>query len=212
MVGQGVLRECLVASDVEHVISVGRSSTGVTDPRIQQLVLPDLFELVDHETELSGYDACFFCLGVSSAGMDEASYTRMTFDLTLSIAKLLSRLNPRMTFVYVSGVGTDESEKGRSMWARVKGRTENELRKLPFKAAYLFRPAAILPVNGERSKVQALNWFYTATSWLLGPLRGFSGGYVLTTEDVGRAMLNVARIGWDTRVLEPGDIRRASVF
>lgn len=210
MVGQGVLRECIAADDVEHVLSVGRTSTGATASRLRELVLSDLFELAGHETEISGYDACFFCLGVSSAGMDEAAYTRMTFDLTLSIGTLLSRLNPGMTFIYVSGVGTDESEKGRSMWARVKGRTENELRKRPFKAAYMFRPAAILPVNGERSKVQTLNWFYAATSWLLGPLRRLTGGYVLTTEDVGRAMLNVARTGWNEPVLEPADISQAS--
>lgn len=209
LVGQGVLRECLSAGDVEQVLSVSRTSTGVVNPRLSELLLPDLFTLAEHRDQLIGYDACFFSLGVSSVGMDEETYTRMTFDLTLSIASLLSSLNPQMTFIYVSGVGTDAS--GRSMWARVKGRTENALAKLPFKAVHLFRPAGILPVHGERSKVAHYNWLYDATGWFFRPLRGLTNGYVVTTEEIGIAMLNVARTGWTTPVLEPADIRKSAL-
>jgi len=209
LIGQGVLRECLSAEDIEQVLSVSRTSTGVVNPRLSELLLPDLFTLAEYKDQLSGYDACFFSLGVSSVGMDEATYTRMTFDLTLSIASLLASLNPHMTFIYVSGVGTDA--KGRSMWARVKGRTENGLANLPFKAIHLFRPAGILPVHGERSKVAHYNWLHDATGWFFRPLRGLMNGYVVTTEEIGIAMLNVARTGWKTSVLEPADIRKSAL-
>ncbi|NLS20706.1 epimerase [Rhizobium sp. P40RR-XXII] len=209
LIGQGVLRECLGAGDVEQILSVSRTSTGEMNPRLRELLLSDLFTLAEYEDQLSGYDACFFSLGVSSVGMDEATYTRLTFDLTLSIATLLASLNPQMTFIYVSGVGTDAS--GRSMWARVKGRTENALAKLPFKTIHLFRPAGVLPVHGERSKVAHYNWLYDATGWFFRPLRGLMNGYVVTTEEIGTAMLNVARMGWKTTVLEPADIRKSAL-
>jgi Predicted nucleoside-diphosphate-sugar epimerases len=210
MVGQGVLRECLLASDVERVLIVGRTASGVTHAKLRELRVPDLMDYSAVEADLSGFDACFFCLGVSSAGMSEAQYARITHDLTLAAAEVLARLNPQMTFVYVSGVGTDSSERGSIMWARVKGRTENALRRLPFKASYMFRPGVIQPMHGARSKTRVYAVTYLLAGWLLPLLRAMSPRRVLTTESVGRAMLAVARRGAPQVVLEPGDIYDAA--
>src|SRR5258708_4281048 len=152
VVGQGVLRECLLDPDVERVLSIVRAPIGRSDPKLREQVHNDFFDFSAIENELAGYNACFFCLGVSSAGMKEADYRRVTYDITLAAARVLARLNPAMTFVYVSGTGTDSSEKGRSMWARVKGKTENDLLPLPFKPAYMFRPRSILPLSDPNSK------------------------------------------------------------
>ena len=152
MVGQGVLRECLLDTSVTSVATIGRSASGITDPKVREIVHQDLANYTAIEADLTGFDACFFCLGVSAAGMKEADYERITYGFTLAAAETLSRLNPGMTFIYVSGEATDSTEKGRSMWARVKGKTENALLRLPFKAAYMFRPGFIQSVNGERSK------------------------------------------------------------
>lgn len=206
MLGQGVLRECLNDSAVEHVRAVGRSPTGVAHPKLSEVVRADLLDLAPVEDELSGFDACFFCLGVSSAGMGEADYTRLTYDLTLAVAKTLARRNPKMTFVYVSGAGTDATEKGRVMWARVKGRTENALLRLPFAAVYLFRPGIIQPLHGARSKTPAYRLFYGLARPILPIARRLLPGQVTTTEVVGRAMLAVARRGAPKAVLESADI------
>ena len=211
MVGRGVLRECLADSEVSQVLAVVRSPIGMRHDRLLELIHEDLFALDNRMEELADFDACFFCLGVSSAGMDEEQYTHLTYELTLAIARPLSTLNPGMTFIYVSGVGTDQSEQGSSMWARVKGRTEKALSQLPFRSVHLFRPAAILPMHGERSSTPALHYFYLLTGWLFRPLRRFTKGYILTTEEVGRAMLNVGRNGWSTLVLEPPAIRQAAL-
>lgn len=210
MVGQGVLRECLIADDVTQVVTVGRSATGIQHPRLQEIAQADLQDLSGIEEKLKGLDACFFCLGVSSSGLDEQRYTRLTFDLTIGVAGVLSRLNPEMVFVYVSGAGTGASEQGRSMWARVKGRTENALRRLPFRQVFLFRPAAILPMHGERSKTAAYRYLYAAIGWLLRPLHGLAPAYILTTEELGRAMLSVAREGWPDAVLESRAISQSA--
>jgi uncharacterized protein YbjT (DUF2867 family) len=210
MVGQGVLRECLLASDVERVLTVGRTASGVMHAKLRELRVPDLTNYGAVEADLSGFDACFFCLGVSSAGMSEAEYTRITYDLTLAAAEVLARLNPQMTFVYVSGVGTDSSERGSIMWARVKGRTENALRRLPFKASYMFRPGVIQPMHGARSKTRVYAVTYILAGWLLPLLRAMSPRRVLTTELVGQAMLAVVRRGAPQVVLEPGDIYDAA--
>jgi uncharacterized protein YbjT (DUF2867 family) len=210
MVGQGVLRECLLAPDVRLVQTVGRTATGVRDLRLREVVQKDLLQYAN-EVDFTGFDACFFCLGVSSAGMKEADYERITFGITLAAAEVLSRLNPRMTFVYVSGVGTDSSEQGRSMWARIKGRTENALLRLPFKAAYMFRPGAIEPLHGARSKTPVYRFFYVVLKPVLGLLRKMFPDSILTTEQIGRAMLNAARQGAPKRVLEPKDIRLLSL-
>jgi uncharacterized protein YbjT (DUF2867 family) len=207
MVGQGVLRECLLDPDVHLVQTVGRSATGVKNPKLRQIVHSDLLHYTEIEADLRGFDACFFCLGVSSVGMPEPQYERLTYGITIAAAQSLSRLNAGMTFVYVSGAGTDSSEKGRSMWARVKGKTENALLRLPFKAAYMFRPAGIQPVHGERSKTTAYGVVYSLTKPLLPLLRRLFPSYILTTEEIGRAMIRVAKWGAPKRILESSDIR-----
>jgi uncharacterized protein YbjT (DUF2867 family) len=206
MVGQGVLRECLLDPGVRSVLVVGRSSIGKRDEKLRELVLPDVADLSDVEAELAGFDACFFCLGVSSVGMPEERYTQLTYDLTLSVAQTLARLNSGMTFVYISGAGTDSSERGRTMWARVKGRTENALLQLPFKAAYMFRPAAIVPMHGVRSKTGWYRMLYALMTPFYPALKALFPNGVTTTERVGRAMLAVARRGYSKPVLETRDI------
>jgi uncharacterized protein YbjT (DUF2867 family) len=206
MVGQGVLRECLLDPDVHRVLAVGRTATGVHDPKLREIIHRDLWEYASIEAELTGFDACFFCLGVSVAGMTEEAYTRVTYGITLAAAETLARCNPNMTFIYVSGASTDSSEHGRVMWARVKGRTENALLRLPFKAAYMFRPGAIQPVHGERSKTPAYRLAYAVSAPLWPVLRWAFPAAVVTTEQIGRAMLAIARHGAPQRVLGPADI------
>ncbi len=206
MVGQGILRECLLDDSVEKVLAVSRSASRCTDAKFSGIVLADLMRIEDLGSALDGYDACFDSLGASSAGMSEADYTRYTYDLTLAIAKALVSHNPRMTFIYVSGAGTDSSERGRVMWARVKGRTENALLALPFKAAFMFRPALIQPLHGVRSKTTAYRVFYAVLGPIMPLLKRVWPRYVTTTERIGRAMLKVARDGAPTHVLETSDI------
>ena len=212
MVGQAVLRESIRAADVEIVQTVGRTPTAQTHSKLRELVHANLWDLTSVEPQLTGFDACFFCLGVSSPGMSEADYTRLTYDLTVAVATVLARLNPTMTFVYVSGAGTDSSESSRQMWPRVKGRTENALRRLPFKGVYLFRPGIIQPLHGIQSKTASYRIFYSLTSPLLPLLRRVLPNQILTTEQMGRAMLTVARDGWSEAVLESRDIRRAAAL
>ena len=210
MVGQGVLRECLLAPDVLSVVTIVRSASGRQHPKLRELVHPDLLNYSAIEAELSGFDACFFCLGVSSAGMSEADYTRISYSYTLAAAETLARLNPQMTFTYVSGAGTDSTEQGRSMWARVKGRTENALLRLPFKGAYMFRPGMIQPLHGIRSKTASYQMLYTLLGPLLPLLRRLFPRQITTTEQVGQAMLAVARHGAPKRILESPDIVAAA--
>jgi uncharacterized protein YbjT (DUF2867 family) len=207
MVGQGVLRECLLDQDVNAVLTVGRTATGVQHTKLKEMVQKDLGQNPAVETDWSGFDACFFCLGVSSAGMKEADYERVTYDVTLASAEILSRLNPGMTFIYVSGAGTDSTGHGRAMWARVKGKTENTLLRLPFKAAYMFRPGFIQPLHGVRSKTILYNVFYALSKPLTPLLRLALPNLILTTEEIGRAMLAVAKRGAPKRILESRDIR-----
>jgi uncharacterized protein YbjT (DUF2867 family) len=207
MVGQGVLRECLLAKDVEDVLAVGRTATGLQDAKLRELAVADLFETARYAGNLAGFDACFFCLGVSSAGMNEASYTRLTYDLTMAVAEALARVSPEVTFVYVSGQGTDSSEHGRAMWARVKGRLENALLRLPFRAAYMFRPGFIMPLPGIRSKTRAYRLLYGILKPVSPLLRRAFPRQVLTTAEVGLAMLAVARHGAPKQVLETADLR-----
>jgi uncharacterized protein YbjT (DUF2867 family) len=206
MVGQGVLRECLLDPDVRGLLSVGRSVTAQTHPKLREIVHKDLFDLSAIEPELSGFDACFFCLGVSSAGMLEQDYRRVTFDMTLAVAQTLARLNPTMTFIYVSGAGTDSTERGRSMWARVKGQTENALRRLPFKQTAMFRPGGIVPLHGITSKTRLYRILYALTRPLWPVLYRAFPRFVTTTEQVGRAMLRVAKQGSPKPILETRDI------
>jgi uncharacterized protein YbjT (DUF2867 family) len=210
MVGQGVLRECLADADVERVRSVGRTPLGLFHTKLDETIVADVADLSGVEAELAGFDACFFCLGVSSVGMTEERYTNLTYDLTLAVAHTLASTVPGAVFVYVSGAGTDSTERGRSMWARVKGRTENALLVLPFRAVYAFRPAVIVPVGGVRSKTALYRAFYSGLRPALPVLRKLLPGAVTTTEEVGRAMIAVVRRGWPERVLETRDIRAAA--
>ena len=205
MVGQGVLRECLRDGAVTQVLSVGRSASGRHDAKLTEIVRDNFLDYSDIAPQLTGYDACFFCLGVSSVGMDPERYRHLTYDITLAAATTLARLNPQMTFVYVTGAGTDSTEQGRVMWARVKGKTENDLRKL-FRAAYMFRPAAIQPLHGVRSKTSWVQAIYVVTAPLLSWLARIAPKYVTTTEQMGRAMIKVARDGYPKPVLESEDI------
>ncbi|GLH65748.1 NAD(P)H-binding protein [Geothrix edaphica] len=206
MIGQGVLRECLRDPGVSQVVALVRKPSGQTHAKLKEIVHGDFFDYRAVEPDLAGLDACFFCLGVSAAGLPEAEYQRLTYDLTLAAAVTLARLNPSMAFVYVSGAGTDSTEQGRTMWARVKGRTENALRRLPFRAVYLFRPGLIQPLHGIRSRT---GW-YQAIYTVLGPcfplLRRLFPKAILTTEELGRAMLRVARDGAPAAVLEAADL------
>jgi len=212
MVGQGVLRECLLDANVEKVVTVVRRPTGLTDQKLNELVQADLATLGSLEPRLAGFDACFFCAGVSSLGMSEEEYTRVTYDLTLGVARTLLRTSPDLTFLYVSGAGTDSTEKGRMMWARVKGRTENALLSLPFRAAYMFRPGAIMPLHGIRSSTRWYNAAYAAIRPIYPLLRRVAPTMITTTEQLGRAMLAVARKGYSAHVLEMADINRLTTW
>lgn len=210
MLGQGVLRECLRDPDVRQVIVIGRSATDAHHEKLRETVQPDVTDLARLEPELRDAEACFFCLGVSSAGMTEERYTRLTYDLTMSVARQLADINPAMTFVYVTGMGTDSTEQGRSMWARVKGRTENALLALPFRSAYMFRPGLVQPGTGIRSKTKLYHVAYVVLAPVLGLLRRLFPNQVTTTEEIGRAMIAVARAGYERPILESRDIRAAA--
>jgi uncharacterized protein YbjT (DUF2867 family) len=208
MIGQAVLRECLLDPGVARVVTVGRRQMGQSNPKLTELVRPDLTTLTPLENQLTGFDACFFCLGVSALGMTEEQYTRVNYDLTIGVARTLLRTSPNVTFIYVSGSGTDSSERGRVMWARVKGRTENTLLSLPFKAAYMFRPGMVIPLHGIRSSTRWYNVAYAMTKPVFPVLRRLAPAVATTTDELSRAMLAVARNGYPTHVLEMADIIR----
>jgi uncharacterized protein YbjT (DUF2867 family) len=202
MVGEGVLHECLLHEDVEHVLVLSRKPCGISHPKLQEIIQSDFFDLSEIEDQLTDYDACFFCLGVSSFGMKEAEYARITYDLTLYIANLLVKQNNAMVFCYVSGAGTDSSEKGRSMWARVKGKTENDLLQLSFRATYLFRAGYMQPTQGLNNTKQ---WYYLFT-WMYPALQRIFPAYVSTLREVGLAMIHSVQRGYPTSILEVEDI------
>jgi uncharacterized protein YbjT (DUF2867 family) len=206
MVGQGVLRECLLDPSVTAVLSVSRAPLGQVHPKLEEAVRPDVTDLANLEGRLPGYDACFFCLGVSSAGKSEAEYTRLTYDLTLAVARTLARVAPGLTITYISGTGTDSTEKGRSMWARVKGRTENALLALPFHAAYMFRPGIIRPMHGIRSRTPGYRVAYLLLSPIVLLLAAVAPNSLTTTEKMGRAMIHVVERGYPHRILSTRDI------
>jgi uncharacterized protein YbjT (DUF2867 family) len=201
MVGQGVLRECLNDDGVQGVLAVGRSSIGRTHPKLRELILKDLFDFAAAGADLQGYDSCFFCLGVSWAGRTEANYTRLTFELTLGWAQVLGRINPAITFVYVSGAGTG----GKAMWAKVKGRTEDALLAM-FRSAYMVRLGALRPMHGEVSKTRWTRIAYAVFRPLFPLVRAIAPGAVISTEELGRAMIRAARQGAPKRVLENSDL------
>lgn len=202
MVGEGVLHECLMHADVEEVLSVSRKPSGIPHQKLKEILLPDFFRLSAIKDQLSGYNACFFCLGVSSIGMKEPEYIKLTYELTLNFAKALSDLN-NMTFCYISGKSTDSTEKGRSMWARVKGKTENELSKLGFKAVYHFRPGYMQPTPGLKRTLKG----YKYISWMYPFLRKVFPNMVSTLKELGLAMINAGVKGYEKNILEVRDIK-----
>jgi uncharacterized protein YbjT (DUF2867 family) len=209
MIGQGVLRECLLDPAVEEVLAIGRSRTGRTHAKLRELVLPDLTDYSKVASELSGYDACFFCLGVTSAGMSEADYRRVTYDIAVAAARALVEASPGMTFVFVSGAGTDATS--RTMWARVKGEAEQAILGLPFKGRYVFRPAFVRPMHGITSRTRSYRVLYALARPLFPLVSALFPRYVTTTEGVARAMLNVARRGAEKAILEASDINAVAL-
>ncbi|MCX4695309.1 epimerase [Streptomyces sp. NBC_01408] len=209
MLGRGVLRECLRNDSVDSVLAIGRTPLGVSHPKLRERVQADPSDLSAAEVDPAAYDACFFCLGVSSLGMKEEAYRRVTHDLTLAVARPLAAANPGLTFVYVSGEGTDSTERGRSMWARVKGKTENDLLELPFRA-YMFRPGIVQPVRGVPSKTRLYRVLYAVTAPLVPLLRRVAPNLVITSDTFGRAMIAVATPGTQVpgHILRPQDINR----
>ncbi len=201
MVGEGVLIECLNHPDVEEILVINRKPGGVSHPKLREIIHGDFFNLVPIEQQLAGFDACFFCLGVSSVGMSNEEYRHITHDLTLNLARLLVRLNPETTFCYVTGAGTDSSEQGRIAWARVKGATENALARL-FKQAYMFRPGFMKATPGQRN----IKSYYKFFSWLYPIGRALYPAGFCTLREVGLAMINAAREGYPSRILEVADI------
>jgi uncharacterized protein YbjT (DUF2867 family) len=210
MVGAGVLLECVEDPRVEAILVVGRSSCGVTHPKLREILHRDFFDYGPIQSELADRDACFFCLGVSSVGMSEELYRHLTYDLTIAAATAMVSVNSQLTLCYVSGAGTDSTERGRVRWARVKGKTENALLGMPFKAAFMFRPAFIQPLKGVRSKTAWYQAVYTAIGALYPLLRRLPR-YVTTTENMGRAMIQAAAAGYPKRILESDDINRLAV-
>ncbi len=202
MVGEGVLHECLQHTMVEKVLVINRQPCGVIHPKLKEIIHKDFFDLTAIEPELAGYNACFFCLGVSSVGMKELEYYKLTFTLTLNFAQTLCRLNPQMVFEYISGAGTDSTEKGRSMWARVKGKTENSLMKLPFRQVYIFRPGYMHPTKGLKNT----NKYYKYISWMYPFMRRIFPQFVSTLKELGLAMINAVVYGYEKQVLEIKDI------
>ena len=202
MVGEGVLHECLLHPDVESVLVINRKPCGVNHQKLSEIIHKDFSDLSAIENQLTGYNACYFCAGVSSVGKKENEYTRITYDLTLNFARTLLKLNPDMIFCYVSGSGTDSTEKGRLMWARVKGKTENDLMKLGFKDAYMFRPGLIKPTKGLKNTYKS----YMLFTPFYPIFRKLFPKFVVTLEEIGLAMINVTLFGSDKKVLECKDI------
>jgi len=208
MVGAGVLNECLLDDRIREIVGVQRSPSGASHRKLRELIRTDFFDYHDARDAFRGADACFFCLGVTAVGKSEEEYHRLTFDLTLAAARTLAELNPGMTFCYVSGQGTDSSERGRVMWARVKGKTENALSGLPLRA-YMLRPGYIQPLGGIKSKTRVYRLFYQVMAPLYPVLKRLTPGLVTTNEVVGRAMIELAASGYGSRILEVRDINKA---
>jgi hypothetical protein len=202
MVGEGVMLECLENTDVSEILLVSRRPYGLQHPKLKECIVADFMKLEGCEEQMTGYDACFFCAGISSIGLKEEEYKRITYDITLHFAHKLISINPDMTFIYISGASTDSTEKGRMMWARVKGRTENELLKLPFKAVYCFRPGFMKAVPGQKH----VNKYYKYVAWLFPFMRSVFPNTVSTLSDVAKAMINSVIKGYPKRVLEIKDI------
>jgi len=203
MVGEGVLHECLQCSQVEQILVVNRKPCGIIHPKLKEIIHADFYDLSAIESRLTGYNACFFCLGVSSVGMKEPEYYKLSYTLTMHVAQTLSSLNPGMDFCYISGAGTDSTEKGRSMWARVKGKTENDLMKLSFKRVYNFRPGALKPTKGLKNRLA----FYKYFGWLLPIVQIIAPNAISTLQELGTAMINAVTKGYEKQIVEIKDIR-----
>jgi uncharacterized protein YbjT (DUF2867 family) len=206
MVGEGVLHECLLSPDVEKVLVVGRRTCGVQHARLTEIVHKDLFDLSPIESQLAGYNACFFCLGVSSVGMKKPDYEKMTYDLTMNFARTLAKVNNDMSFCYISGAGTDSTEKGRLHWARVKGKTENDLQKLGFKHIFLFRPGILKPTPGLKNTLG----FYKWAGWLMPLFQLLAPNSITSLTQLGKAMINAVTNGYSKNIIEVKDIKLLS--
>ncbi len=206
MVGKGVLLECLDHAEIGEVLVIGRKTVGLKNAKLKELIHTDFTDFSQVQSQLSGYDACFYCLGVSATGLKEGKYKRITYDFTLALAKTLFEINPQLTFNYVSGVGTDSSEKGRAMWARVKGKTENDLLKMGFRQAFMFRPGMIIPLKGIKSATKSYQFMYDYFMWLVKVIKAMSPNSVVTTTQIGLAMVNSIDKEYTKKVLAPKDI------
>lgn len=207
MIGEGVLYECLNHPDVETVLVITRNACGYSHPKLTEIIHNDLFDISSLADRLKGYNACYFCVGNTAIGKTEAEYARLTYTLTLNFATTLANVNPDMTFCYISGAGTDSSEKGRVMWARVKGKTENDLMKLPFKQVYNFRPAGIipfLPLKPSQTYYKAFKYL----RWLFPLMRVVAPNYVIALKDFANAMINSSLVGYPKNILEMKDIKQ----
>nr|NQU92608.1 epimerase [Bacteroidota bacterium] len=206
MVGKGILLECLDHRDISEVLIIVRNPINMDHPKLKELIQKDFSDFSKVKDQLKGYDACFYSLGISAAGLNEQQYKRISYDFTMALAKTLFEINPEMTFNYVSGQGTDSSEKGRMMWARVKGKTENDLLKLGFKQAYMFRPGVIIPLRGIKSRTKSYQFMYNYFMWLVIIIKAVAPNSVVNTTQIGMAMIHSTFKGYDKKVLKPVDI------
>lgn len=206
MVGKGILLECLDHDDITEVLSIGRATVGIKHPKLKELIHQDFNDFAGLKDHFAGYDACFYSLGISAAGLSEEEYTIITYNYTLSLATILKEINPNMTFNYVSGEGTDSSEKGRMMWARVKGKTENDLINFGFRQAYMFRPGAIIPLRGIKSRTKLYQFMYDYFMWLVKGIKAIAPNSVVNTTQIGLAMINSISKGYTQKILKPKDI------
>ena len=208
MVGQGVLHECLKSNEVESVLLINRASLGINNKKMKEIIHDDFSDFSEIENQLKGFNACYFSLGVSAVGKNENEYAKITYDYTMAVANVLVKTNPDMTFCYVSGTGTDSTEKGNTMWARVKGKTENAILALPFKNSFMFRPGYIQPLNGIKSKTKLYNLIYIFASPIYPLLKKFMPNFVTDTSRLGQAMINIVLFGYEKKVLENEDINK----
>lgn len=210
MVGKGVMLECLDHADVNEVMIIGRNPVGIEHPKLRELIHKDFSSFDSVKEHLSGYDACYFCMGVSAAGLKEEQYTQITYQYTMALARALVGINSSMTFIYVSGQGTDSSEKGRAMWARVKGKTENDLLQLGFHQAFMFRPGGIIPLRGIKSRTRLYQFFYDYFMWLIKLIKAMAPNSIVNTTQIGLSMIYVTGHGYEKKILSPPDIIRTA--
>ncbi|MEM6524749.1 MAG: NAD-dependent epimerase/dehydratase family protein [Bacteroidota bacterium] len=212
MVGRGVLLECLDHPKIDKVLSIGRTNINLDHPKLEQLEQKDFSDFSNQTSSIKGFDACYMCMGVSAAGLNEVRYTKITYDYTLALAKELIKLNDEMTITYVSGEGTDSSERGRTMWARVKGKTENDLLSMGFKKAFMFRPGAIIPLRGIKSRTKLYQFVYDYFMWLVRLMKWLAPNSVVNTTQIGLAMINASCNGYGQEIVRPKDIIKLAKF